>query len=359
MKTTYWGNESKYLNNAFDSTWISGGEYTQKFEDKFANLVKVNYAFAVANGTGAIHLSLIALGLKRDDEIIVPSFSFLAVPNVALNIGIKPIFVDCDLDTWCMDPKKVELAISDKTKAIAVVHPYGNLCNMNALLGISKKHNIPLLEDAAEGFPSRYEDKFAGTLGNIGTYSFHATKTITTGEGGMVVTNDEKIAESIRLYRSHGLLRKRHYWHEVPGLNYRLTNLQSAIGLAQIEKIDQIISARKFVFETYKKELSSLNGIKIQRVSENVDIVMWAIGIIIDKNYFPQGRDKLLLQMKEKGIELRPGFYSPFYLEYFDNSKNKNADFLSQSIVVLPSYAELTLQDIRKIVKTLSLFSIK
>ena len=201
---------------------------------------------ATCNGTAAIHLAYLALGLKAGDEIIVPGFCYLAAANIAVLMGLSPVFVDVDPDTYCVAAKNIRASITEKTKLIVVVHTYGNVCSMDEIMSLAKSSQIPVLEDAAESFGSQNKGRQSGTIADIGTYSFHATKTITTGEGGMVLTARKDLAEKVMLYRTHGVLGKR-YWHEVPGHNFRLTNLQAALGCAQFKKIDHIFKERQRV----------------------------------------------------------------------------------------------------------------
>ena len=246
-KPKLWGNEQKYISDALESTWISGGPYVERFERIFAQYSSTPFALATSNGTTALHLAYLALGLGPGDEIIVPGFAFMAAANMALNIGAQPVFADVDADTWCVTAESIEKCITAKTKVIVPIHTYGNVCDMDSILEMGKIFGLPVIEDTAEAFSSRYKGKLAGTMGDLGTYSFQATKTITTGEGGMVTTQNQELNNNMILHRSHGMLRKTFYWHEVPGQNFRLTNLQAAMGVAQFENLDKIIAERKRV----------------------------------------------------------------------------------------------------------------
>lgn len=303
----------------------------------------------MSNGTTAIHLAYLALGIQAGDEIVVPGFGFLAAANVALHMSARPVFCEVDPQTWCMRAEDIAPALTARTKAIVVVHTYGNVCDMGPILALAKERGIVVIEDAAEAFPSRYRGSLAGTLGTIGTYSFQATKTITTGEGGMVVTHDDALCERMALYRSHGLRRKKHYWHEVPGLNFRLTNMQAALGCAQIEKLDRIVAERHRVYAAYRDRLAGISGVTLQEFQPDVEPVVWAIAVRLDPAAFSQGRDTVLAQMLEAGIELRPGFYSPSQIEYFGCPPLAICDDLSASIVSLPSYPTLTEQEIERV----------
>lgn len=341
-KPDYWGKERQYVSEAMESTWISGGPFVEKLEQYFSELSGGGYALAVSNGTTAIQLAYLALDIQHGDEIIVPGFGFLAAANVALNFGATPIFCEVDPHTWCMSASDVERRITPRTKAIVVVHNYGNVCDMDSILQLAKGCDIPVIEDSAEAFPSLYRNRLAGTIGDIGTFSFQATKTITTGEGGMVVTRAQAMYERMALYRSHGLRRKKHYWHEVPGLNFRLTNIQAALGCAQLEELNKIVAERQRVYTRYLSRLTAIRGLSLQAFQPEVSPTVWAIAVKLDLGVFHRGRDWILDQMLNYGIELRPGFYSPAQLEYFDCPPMPICDDLASSIISLPSYPSLT-----------------
>lgn len=341
-KPDYWGNEYRYVNEALKSTWISGGSFVERIEKSFCELSQAKHALAVANGTAAIQLAYLALGIGSGDEVVLPGFGFLAAANVALNMAARPVFCEVDPRTWCMRAEDIEQRLTANTKAIVVVHTYGNVCDMGPILELANHRGIPVIEDAAEAFPSRYCRHLAGTMGKIGTYSFQATKTITGGEGGMVVTHDDTLRDRMELYRSHGLRRKKHYLHELPGLNFRLTNMQAALCCAQLEQLDRIVAERHRVYKTYQRRLKKIPGITLQNFGENVAPVVWAVAFKLDPLAFPQGRDSIIEQMFSNGIELRPGFYSPAQIEYFDCSPLPVCDSLASSIISLPSFPTLT-----------------
>lgn len=348
-RPVFWGDEQRRVTEALESTWISGGPFVDQLEQSFSALSGGARALAVSNGTTAIHLAYLAIGIQAGDEIVVPGFGFLAAANVALHMAARPVFCEVDPRTWCMRAEDVAPVLSARTRAIVVVHTYGNVCDMAPMLALAAERGIPVIEDAAEAFPSRYQGQLAGTLGTIGTFSFQATKTITTGEGGMVVTRDNALCERMMLYRSHGLRRKKHYWHEVPGLNCRLTNMQAALGCAQLEKLDRIVAERLRVYATYSSRLARIPGVTLQVFRPEVEPVVWAIAVQLDAEAFPQGRDAVLQQMLKGGIETRPGFYSPGQLEYFDCPPLATCDALAESVISLPSYPTLTEPEIERI----------
>ncbi|MBA4376181.1 MAG: DegT/DnrJ/EryC1/StrS family aminotransferase [Anaerolinea sp.] len=342
-KPNLWGNEQKYISEALESTWISGGPFVERFERDFEEFSNVRFALATSNGTTALHLAYLGLGLGDGDEVIVPGFAFMAAANMAINIGALPIFAEVDPDTWCVTANTIEKCISPRTKAIVPIHTYGNVCEMDNILALAIKHKIPVIEDAAEAFTSRYKGKLAGTMADLGTYSFQATKTITTGEGGMVTTENEELNHKMILHRSHGMLRKTFYWHEVPGQNFRLTNLQAALGVAQLEKLDSIISGRKKVCASYAELLSDIDGFRLQYFPPEVDGLPWAIALKLDKKAFPQGRDTVLQQMRDFNIETRPGFYAANLMKHiYSNAQSMPvSEETSRQVISLPTYPTL------------------
>lgn len=346
----YWGNERLYVNEALDSTWISGGEFVNRLESDFQSFLKRKHILAVSNGTTALHLAYLALNIKQGDEIIIPGFCYLAAANIALQLGAKPVFAEVDFDTWCLDPIDTESKITRKTKAIVAVHTYGNVCDMDALQSISSTHQVPIIEDCAESLFSTYKGIQSGCFGLISTYSFQATKTITTGEGGLVVTDNDQLAEKMKLYRSHGMDRsKAVYWHELPGHNFRLTNLQAALGVAQMEKADKIIKRRINVYNHYKKYLGNRDGIYLQKFNHEVDPLIWAVAVRLDGDYFEYDRDQIIVKLAEKGIEMRPGFYSSNLLDIYDRHDVPVCENISKNIVSFPSYPTLEKKQIEYI----------
>lgn len=341
-KPNFWGNEIKYVTDALESTWLSGGAFLDKLENNFIQLLQKKHALAVSNGTTAIHLAYLALGLKPGDEVIVPGFGFMAAANIALHMGLKPVFVEVDPDTWCLSAEKLPQYISAKTKAIIPIHTYGNVCDMDVIMKIANAQGITVIEDCAESLFSKYKGKYCGTIGQISTFSFQATKTITTGEGGLVVTDSDELNKKMVLYRSHGMDRgKKFYWHELPGHNFRLTNLQAAMGLAQFEKLDSIVMERQRVYTEYKKYLAGVDGLAMQKFETEVKPVVWAVAVKLDMNAFPQGRDKVIDQLHEKGIETRPGFYAASKLKIYDCSSLPICEEISETVISLPSFPTL------------------
>ena len=348
-------NEKFHLNKAFDSTWVSGGEYVQKFEKEFCKYIKSDFAISVNNGTSAIHLAYLALKLKAGDEIIIPSFGYLAAANLALLMNLKPVFADVDLDTFCVDFSSIKKKITKKTKLIVVINTYGNVCDLRPILKLAKLKKINVLEDSAESLGSKYYNKNSGILADIGTFSFQATKTITTGEGGMVITKKSKeFKDLLNLYRNHGIKNKR-YMHLVPGHNFRLTNLQAAIGYTQLKNFNKILNNREKSYNLYKKLLQNIKGIKLQQFKSNVRPLVWTMAMVLDKNIFGS-RDSIIKKMLKKKIETRNGFYSTNRLKIFKkfHSKDlKNSDYLSRNVICLPLFNGIKNSQIKYIAKSL------
>jgi perosamine synthetase len=300
------GNEFKYLTDAFLSTWISSqGEYIEHFEDNFSNYCDTRYGIAVSNGTVALHLALITLGIGKGDEVIVPDLTFAATINTVLHANATPVIVDVENDSWCVDPKEIEKAITSKTKAIIPVHLYGQSCDMGAIMKIAKKYNLKVIEDCAEAHGSMYSGKKVGSFGDIGCFSFFGNKVITTGEGGMCVTNNLELDEKMRVLRDHGMSKTKRYWHDVIGYNYRMTNLQAAIGLAQLERIEDIHQNRRKYENNYKDVLSK-DIFTFQTNIENRRRITWLVSVLLDEKI---DRGEYIQSLKEKGIDVRPFFY--------------------------------------------------
>ena len=341
-KPDFWGKEQEYVNQALTSTWISGGEFVDRFEYDFATYCGVPFALTSSNGTTAIHMAYLALGIGPGDEVIIPGFGFLAAANIAIQMGAKPVFTEVDPTTWCMTAAEIEKCMSPRTKVIVPIHTFGNVCLMDEIVLLAKIQNIPIIEDVAEAFTSRYKNRLAGTMGTIGTFSFQATKIITTGEGGIVITENKELYDDMWLYRNHGMLRKRYYWHELAGHNFRLTNLQAALGCAQMEQLPHIIQERKRIHKSYVGHLSKISGLTLQQFLPEVDPVIWAIAVKLDPGAYPQGRDIVITQMKEFGIETRPGFYAPSLQQHlYDCPPLPICEEISRQALSLPTYPTL------------------
>ena len=243
-------NDLTHLNHAFKSNWISGGQYINKLENILKKILKAKNALVTSSGTAAIHLAYLAIGLKKGNEIIVPGYGYLAAANMAKLLNLRIVFADVDPNSFCVTEKNIKKVITKKTKAIVITHTYGNMCEVDKISRLAKKRKIILVEDAAEALGSKFKSKFSGTIGDIGIYSFHAAKNITTGEGGAVLVQNKKLFERLKLFRSHGVLKKK-YYHVVPGHNFRLSNLLASIGYSQLTRMRKIIKNRKKIFLSF------------------------------------------------------------------------------------------------------------
>jgi perosamine synthetase len=335
------GNEFKYLADAFLSTWISSsGSYIDKFEGQFSDYSDCKYGVTVSNGTVALHVSLVALGVGKGDEVIIPDLTFAATINAVLHANATPVIVDVEESSWCIDPKEIKKAITSKTKAIIPVHLYGQVCDMDSIMGLAEQYDLKVIEDCAEAHGATFKGKKVGSFGDVGCFSFYGNKVITTGEGGMCVTNSSKLNDKLRILRDHGMSKKKRYYHEVVGYNYRMTNLQAAIGLAQLERINEIHSGRSLYEDFYRK--SSLKSyFRFQKSLKDRGRITWLVCLLVDKD---SGRDELIKIFKESGLDARPFFYllsdMDIYKEY-SNSINLVAKRISSHGINLPTYESL------------------
>lgn len=341
------GNVSRYVNDCLESGWISSrGEFVAKFENTFADVIGANQATSVANGTVAIHLVLTALGIGPGDEVIVPTLTYVATVNMILQVGATPVFVDSLEDTLQMDAVAVELAVTCRTKAIMAVHLYGHPCDMTSVVALCQRHDLSLIEDCAEAFGSAFEGRHVGSFGDAATFSFFGNKTITTGEGGMVVIRDSEIMKRCRSLKNQGVSATREYWHDVLAYNYRMTNIQAAIGLAQLEMASEILSLKAEVARAYRVGLAQL-PLRTHEPIGNVRHSYWMCSVILNR---PQDRDPLRAHLAERGIETRP-FFPPTHMMPHCRVE---ADFpissdLSTRGINLPSYPGLKHEQVSRI----------
>lgn len=303
------GNELKYVTDAVSTGWISSsGTYVNEFEKQFAAYCGCKYGVAVCNGTIALHLALLALGIKEGDEVIVPTFTMIASAFAICYTGAKPVFVDADKETWNIDVKKIEEKITPRTKAIMPVHIFGKMCDMTAITALAKKYNLYIVEDAAEAHGAEHKGKKAGAYSDIAAFSFFANKNITTGEGGMVVTNDEAIYDRARYFKNvcFPVNGPRNYQHDDIGYNYRMSNVVAAIGLAQVEKADFYKALRIRNHQWYRTYLKDVPGIIFQAEPEKdcVD-VCWMNTIVVDPKEYGHTKDELIAYLKEQKVDTR------------------------------------------------------
>lgn len=345
--------ELRYAADAAQNGW---GErcydYIARFEKQFCEHLGSTHAVATSSCTGAMHLGLSALGITAGDEVIVGDINWIASVAPVVHLGATPVFVDVLPDTWCLNPERVAQAITSKTKAIIAVHLYGNLCALNSLLEIGQKHGIPIIEDAAEAIGSRWHDKPAGSIGRFGVFSFHGTKTVTTGEGGMFVTNDTDLYERVLTLNNHGRDRRqtKQFWADAVGFKYKISNLQAAIGCAQMERIDELVAAKRRVFEYYKSALADLPLTMNTEPINTVNGYWMPTAVINDGIAF--NRDELMAEMKAQQIDGRVFFWPLTMLPMFRNAVRDNpvSYALCSRAFNLPSYHDLTSEQMQRVV---------
>ncbi|MBI2144953.1 DegT/DnrJ/EryC1/StrS family aminotransferase [Candidatus Woesearchaeota archaeon] len=348
------GNEEKYVLECLRTSWVSSlGRFIPEFEAKFAKFSGCSHGVAVMNGTVALQLALAALGIKEGDEVIVPDLTFVATANAVKYLGAKPVLVDSEPETWNIDPGKISAAVTKKTKAIIPVHLYGHPCDMDSVMAVAKKHDLFVIEDAAEAHGAEYKGKKVGSIGDVGCFSFYGNKIITTGEGGMCTTGDAGLAGRMHFLKDHAMRPEKRYWHPEMGYNFRMTNVQAAIGLAQLEQIEKFIEIKRKNAQLYNSLLQKISGITIQPEMPWAKSVYWMHSILVDEGKFGCGRDELMAKLKEKGIDSRPFFYPMHQLPVFKGS-GSDADFpvasrLSGMGMNLPSSVKLSSDDIRRV----------
>jgi perosamine synthetase len=335
--------EKENLLECIDTGWISSqGEFIEQFENNFSNWNRTQYGLATSSCTSALHLALVALGVGKNDEVICPDLTFIAPANMILWAGAQPVLVDVHPVNWSIDPKKLEGKITAKTKAIIVVHAFGHSADMDPILVIAKKHNLYIIEDVAEAPGARYKGKLVGTMGNASCYSFFANKIMTTGEGGMVLTDDKNLDKQMRIYRDHGMSREKRYVHIVAGFNYRMTNMQAAVGVGQLKYLDKVLSKRKNQEERYKKLFAGNAKLTWRPKEQWCDTVHWMSTITIDNEKL---RDPLLKYMQSKGVDCRQMIYPIHMAEPYKKSNNPSDFVVSRSISLrslhLPSSLDL------------------
>jgi perosamine synthetase len=336
-------------------------EYIERFEAMFRAHLGVEYAIATSSCTGALHMGLAALGIGPGDEVILADTNWIATCAPIVHLGAKPVFVDILPDSWCIDPAQAEAAITPRTKAIIATHLYGNLCDMDALLALGEKYGIPIIEDAAEAIGSIYHGKRAGSMGLFGVFSFHGTKTITTGEGGMFVTNDAALYEKVLTLSNHGRARgqTKQFWPEVVGFKYKMSNIQAAIGCAQMERIDELVARKREIMAYYRERLERLPGVRMNPEPPGVQIGAWMPTVV----FAPETgitREMLLHAFREENIDARVFFWPLSGLSMFQEPlKNTNANQIPSRAINLPSYHEMNERDLDQVCQTVEHVCIK
>lgn len=356
MQPALGGNELAYVSDCVTTGWISSqGEYVQRFENQFSEFLGGTHALAVSSGTAALHLALKALDIGPGDEVIVPDLTFAAPANVVLHCGATPVLADVDKTSWTIDPQQAEQRISKRTRAIIPVHLYGHPCDMDQINAIARRNGMKVIEDCAEAQGARYRGQPVGTLGDIGCFSFFSNKVITTGEGGMVATADAGIADRLRLLRDHGMRSGRRYWHEIAGFNYRMTNLQAAVGVAQMERIQRFIERRQQIGERYVGHLRSLPGLVMPPRQAWAETIYWIFSMLVEPQSAAITSKDLAIELETQGIETRP-FFFPLHVQppYADSGEFTASSCLSSQGISLPSGNEISDQEIDRVCDAVS-----
>lgn len=351
--------EEEFANvvDALRSGWISSlGAYIPEFEREFATFCGTRYAVAVSNGTAAMHLALLAVGVKAGDEVLVPTLTFVATANAVSYCGATPVFVDADRATWCMSPAGLDALVTPRTKAIVPVHLYGHPCDMDPLLDLARRRGLAVVEDAAEAHGAEYRGRRVGALGTIGCFSFYGNKIITTGEGGMCVTDDPLLVERLRLLRDHGMDPKRHYWHDFVGYNYRMTNLQAAIGVAQAKKLPGFLEKKRRLATWYAELLAPLAAagrIELQPEASWARSVYWMSSVLVARAGV--SRDQVRARLGDRGVDSRPFFHPVHLLPPYDRrGRLPVAEDLAGRGLNLPSGLGLERVQIERVANALS-----
>jgi perosamine synthetase len=347
--------ELEYVVDCIKTNWISSkGKYVEEFEEKFAKYCGCRYGITTTSGTTALHLALASIGLRKGDEVIIPASTMIATAFAVIYCDATPVLVDAEPETWNMDVEKIEDKITDRTKVIMLVHIYGHPCDMDPIMKLAREYNLYVVEDAAEAHGAEYKGRKAGGIGDIGCFSFYANKIITTGEGGMIVTNDEEIAEKARSLKDLAFSKERRFLHTDLGFNYRMTNIQAAIGLAQFERMDELSERRRRNAHLYNSLLKDIEGIRLPVEKEWAKNVYWMYSILIE-DVFGMSRDELMNKLEKKGIETRT-FFIPMHMQpvfqnmgLFNGERYPVAEELSRKGMYLPSSSGLKEEEIKYI----------
>lgn len=350
-------NAIRYVTDCLKTGWISSaGKYLKEFEKNFAEFLGIKHAITTTSGTTALHLALLALGIKKGDEVILPSHTMMASAAAIVYTGATPVLVDVERDTWNMDVKLVEKKITKKTKAIMPVHIYGHPVNMDPVIALARKYHLSMVEDAAESTGAEYKGRLTGTIGDIGCFSFYANKIITTGEGGMVVTNNDKIANHARILKDLAHSPKKRFLHEEIGYNFRMTNMQAALGVAQLEEIEKYIKKKRWMAALYKERLSKIEGLTLPVEHNWAKNVYWMYGILVEKE-FGITRNEFMQKLSGKGVDTRT-FFIPMHkqpalikLGLFKGEKYPVSDEIGRRGLYLPSGLAITEEQIEIVCK--------
>jgi perosamine synthetase len=316
------GSESAYVNECLRTSWISSkGRFIGEFEAAMARHTGRRHAIATCNGTIALHLALLGLNVGPGDEVIVPSLTYVATANAVRYCGATPVFADSDPETWCLAVESAARLVTPRTKGLIPVHLYGHPCDMKPIMDLAERHGLWVLEDTAEAHGATYDGRPAGSFGRSAMFSFFGNKVVTTGEGGMVVTDDEELAERMRLLRGQGMDPERRYWHPILGYNFRMTNIQAAIGLAQMERLGQLVGDRRRVAGWYARELAGVPGLTLPIEKAPATSVYWLYSVLVED---PALRDPLMAALAEADVETRPFFYPAHRFPMYQGTRTDN-----------------------------------
>lgn len=338
--------EIKYVTDAVKTGWNDKSyDYMRRFEKKFAEYIGVKYARVTSGGTGALWLSLAALGIGKGDEVIIPEITYFACSDVVKLLGATPVFVDVLSDTWCIDPKQIEKAITKKTKAIMPVYIYGNAVEADEIMKIAKKYKLYVVEDACPAIGTLYKKKHAGTFGDFGAFSFQGAKIMVAGFGGMIVTDNKKLFEKALYLNNHGEEPGKKFWQTSIGYSFEMPNISCALALAQLERIESFVVKKRKIFNWYKKRLSNIDGISLNVERPGTRCTYWMSSIILDKN-FGISRDEFCKKLLEKGIDTRPIFYPSSMFPMYKEQKTPVAHHIGLNGINLPSGLNLTEKEV-------------
>jgi len=345
--------EVKYVLDAVKNGWNEHwADYIHKFEQKFAEYIGVKYAIATCGGTGALHLALAALGVGKGDEVILPEITYFSCADVVVYLGARPVFVDVLNDTWCIDPEKLEKAITKKTKAIMPVYAYGNLIEVKEIKEIAKKYHLAIVEDACPAVGSLYYGKKAGSFGDFAAFSFQGAKIMVTGYGGMLVTNNKKLYERALFLNTHGEDPNKKFWQLEIGYSHEMSNLQAAFGLAQLERIEEFVAKKRQIFSWYYERLKDIEGISLNYERPNTRSNFWMTSIVLDKN-FSVTRDELIKKLKEYKIDSRPFFWPISMFPMYKEQNTPIAHHLAFNGINLPSGLRLKEEEVDYVCKVI------
>ena len=352
-------NALKYVTDCIKTGWVSSaGKYLKDFEEKFSKFLGVRHAITTTNGTTALHLALLALGIKKGDEVILPSHTMMSSAAAIVYTGATPVLVDVERDSWNMDVSQIEKKINKRTKAIMPVHIYGHPVDMDPIIALAKKHHLSIIEDAAESTGAEYKGRLTGTLGDIGCFSFYANKIITTGEGGMMVTNNDKFANHARLLKDMAHSPQKRFLHKEIGFNFRMTNLQAALGVAQLEEVKKYIQKKRWMAALYNERLSKIKGLTLPIEHDWAKNVYWMYGMLIEKD-FGISRDEFMQKLSGKGIDTRT-FFIPMHrqpalrrLGLFKGERYPVSDEIGRLGLYLPSGLAITKRQIETVCRAI------